>query len=138
MEAERATEMESVDSFREETKKAEAALPSILEALIQKREAVDISRFVSKDFEVSETTAFEWVRVIEEQFLRCRRRTAVMANALLGPGLAIGIISVILGASGPGIWFVIAGAGFVVSAVSALILLRLPGIAARKVTRAQS
>jgi len=136
MEAGRATEMESVDSFREETKKAEAALPSILEALIQKREAVDISRFVSKDFEVSETTAFEWVRVIEEQFFR--RRTAVMANALLGPGLAIGIISVILGANGPGIWFVIAGAGFVVSAISALILLRLPGIAARKVTRAQS
>lgn len=125
-----------VDRLKREAEVAELALAKILSDISAGDEAPEIARRVSDTHEIAEVTAFEIVRVLEEQYLLYRRRVAIVGNLLLGPGLAVAILGGYLAMRGsPPI--ALASGAFASLLGAAMVLLR-GRIASRLVERIQA
>lgn len=120
---------ESVEAReRELAEKASRALPFILEQLEAKKEPVDISGFVATKYDVDNKTAYRWVQITEERFLKRAKRLSIIGLLLLWPGMLAVLAAVVLAVAG---WnSPIGGGSFTLSALLGIAggVFSLPGI----------
>jgi hypothetical protein len=73
---------------------AAEAMPKIVEALREGREALEVSRKISEDYELDLQKAYRWVQYVEERFEAKRSSLARRSAALMWLGIVVALAGV--------------------------------------------